>query len=371
VTDDRQQKLNKMVAVTDAVSRFFVWWFGELAGCVPTVVRSFLRRRYAVLALTPSSEHVAFALYHGGVMRGLGRVRLNEVLDHPRALASLLRDVPLRDLEVVFNLPADQVLRRRVTLPLAAQGNLRDVLAFEMDRHTPFKAGEAVFDYRVVSTDAADMRLTVDLAVIPSARVEQAARIAESFGLVLDRIGAIDDPSPGGRYFNFLPQATSNGRPSTGKRLRFGLAALAVVMALVAAYLSLDKKLRTFAAYEAQLAESRAAALEADQMKNRLTDRAVLDRFLVDRRSSIPPATVVLAELTKRLPDDTWLVQLRWQGDTLAVAGFSPTAAGLIAALEGSPLLSEVRFGSPVTADPRSGRERFNISAVVAATLRE
>ena len=54
-------------------------------------------------------------------------------------------------------------------------------------------------------------------------------------------------------------------------------------------------------------------------------------------------------------------------GDKLAIAGFSPAAAALIAGLEQSPLLSEVRFGSPVTADPRVGFERFNISAEVAS----
>src|SRR5262249_10806299 len=150
-------------------------------------------------------------------------------------------------------------------------------------------------------------------------------------------------------------------------RLAIGLAVLAVMLAFIAGYLPLYGKQRTLAAYEAQLAESRRAAQDAEQLKQRLNQRLEHDRFLVDRRASLPDATVLLAEVTDRLPDDTWLIQLRWQGDKLAIAGFSPTAAALIAGLEDSPLLSEVRFGSPVTADPRMGIERFNISAAVAA----
>ena len=75
----------------------------------------------------------------------------------------------------------------------------------------------------------------------------------------------------------------------------------------------------------------------------------------------------MLADVTERLPDGTWLVQLRWQGDKLVMAGYSPSATPLIAELEDSLYLSEVRFGSPVTPDPRIGRERFNITAAVAA----
>jgi general secretion pathway protein L len=357
-----------MIAVTDTISRFFNWWFGELANCVPARVRALFRRRSAILALTPSEEDVKFTLVRGGGIRDLGRIRLDATLDPRRSLAPLVRGVPLRDVDIVFNLPADRVLRRRVTLPLATQENLREVLAFEIDRRTPFKAGEVAFDYRLISTDIENKRVNVDLAIVPRDLVERAGSIADSFGLTLDRIGVIGDLSPVGRELNLLPHVDSSGQSTSGNHLLIGVAVLAVILALIASYLPLYGKQRALAAYEAQLAESRAAALEAEQLKKRLAARVERGRFLADRRLSVPVATVLLAELTEGLPDDAWLVQLRWQGDKLAIAGFSPAAAALIAGLEESPLLSEVRFGSPVTADPRVGNERFNILADVAVT---
>ena len=42
----------------------------------------------------------------------------------------------------VFCIPAERVLQRNLTLPVAAEDNLRQVLAFEMDRQTPFKADQ-------------------------------------------------------------------------------------------------------------------------------------------------------------------------------------------------------------------------------------
>jgi general secretion pathway protein L len=357
-----------MTAVTEAISRFFKWWFGELASCVPARMRALFRRPRSVLALTPGNEDVRFTLHRDGSVRDLGTIRLDATVDRRRSLTPLLRGIPLRDVDIAFNLPADRVLRRRVALPLAAQENLREVLAFEMDRHTPFKAGEVAFDYRVIGTDLENKKVNIDLAVIPSNLVERAGGIAQSFGLALDRIGVVDDPTSDDDALNLLPHASSNGAPAPRNRLAIGLATLAAVLAFIVGYLPLYGKQRTLSAYEAQLEESRQAAQDADRLKQRLSARLEHGRFLIDRRSSLPAATVLLAEVTDRLPDDTWLIQLRWQGEKLAIAGFSPAAAALIAGLEESPLLSEVRFGSPVTADPRAGKERFNISADVAVT---
>lgn len=357
-----------MIAVTDTISRFFVWWFGELAACVPGRVREFFWRRSAALSLTPGDGDVTAALHRGGSSRVLGRIRFGATLEPRRALAQLMRGISVRSLDVVMNLPADKVLRRNVRLPLAAQENLREVLAFEMDRHTPFKAGEVAFDYRVTGVDTENKRLSVDLAVAPRELLEQASDVASSFGLTLDRISVTGEESQGGRSFNFLPRGGPTRHSAALQRLLIALVVLASVLAVIVAYLPLHTKQRALAAYETQLVDARAAALDAEQLKERLAARLEHGRFLIDRRLSTPAATALLAEVTDLLPDDTWLVQLRWQGEKLVLSGFSPAAAALIAGLEESPLLSDVRFGSPVTADPRVGHERFNISINVVTT---
>jgi general secretion pathway protein L len=358
-----------MIAPIDRISRFFAWWFGELTACVPARVRAFFGRPTAALVIAPADGDVTFALHRGGRSRDLGCVRLGPVPERRRALAQLMRGTSLQDADVVVSLPANRVPRRSVTLPLAAQENLREVLAFEMDKHTPFKAGEVAFDYRVIDTDADSKRLTVDLAVVPQDLVEQATSLAGSFGLTLDRIGIAGEESPVGPPFNFLSRDTPAGPSAPAQRLLIALTLLAALMAMVAAYLPLYAKERILAAQQTQLAEARAAAFDADTLKSRLAARLEHGRFLIDRRLSTPAATKLLAEVSDRLPNDTWLWEVQWHGKQLTLSGFSPAAATLIKDLEGSPLLSEVRFDSPVMADPRAKRERFNISADVAVTL--
>ena len=352
-----------MIPVANTLSRFFAWWFGELAACVPDRLRRLVERKPSALVITPSNDIADVALYRRGEVRPLGQIPLTTQSDSQRALASLLDGTSRRHLDVVVNVPAVNVLRRSVTLPLEANENLREVLAFEMDRHTPFKASEVAYDYRLMATDAATRKLTVDLAVVPRAMLEQAAAIADSLGLAASRIGIAGDEPKRGGSFNFRPYDESGDRPAAPRALLLALTATAAILAVVAWYLPLYFDHRALAAYEARLGETRTIALQAENLRKRLTAAMDLTRLLVNRRADTPTVTSLLADVTDRLPDDTWLTQLQLQDGKLTLKGISPSAAALIAPLEASPLLTEVRFGSPVTPDPQIGGESFDILA--------
>jgi general secretion pathway protein L len=357
-----------MALLAELASRFFAWWLGELASCVPRPLRGALRRRRAILAIVLGEDEACFSLRKGESRRELGSVllRLSSSGDIRRAFASVVRGVSLRGVGIVVELPAERVLRRVVDLPLAAAENLREVLSFEMDRHTPFRAQEVAFDFRVLGADSAAKRMAVDLAVAPLALVQQAAAVLASFGLAADRIaiaGQAGDPTT----LNLLLPTAHAEAGSFGRKLSLALGATAVALAIAAACLPLYQEKQLLAAYEAQLAETRAASAEADKLKRQVAAALERARFLVDRRLSTPTAVALLKELTDRLPDDTWLVDLRLEGNRLSLAGFSPSAASLIALLDASPMISETRFESPVIADPRVGRERFSLAAVIAA----
>jgi general secretion pathway protein L len=352
-----------MVPIANTVSRLLAWWLGELAACVPGRARALITRTPAALVITPGDDVADVALYRRRQLRQLGQIPLAPQNAPRRALSSLLDRASLRNLDIVVNVPADKVLRRIVVLPLEAAENLREVLAFEMDRHTPFKASDVAYDYRLMSTDTAARKLTVDLAVVPRPMLEQVASVADSLGVAANRIGiAGDEPTIDGS-FNFRPYEESGDRPEASRALLFALTATAVVLAVIAWYLPLYFDDRLLSAYQMRLEQTRTTALQAEELKKRLTAAMGLNRFLVDRRAATPTVTSLLADVTDRLPDDTWLTQLQLQDGKLTLKGVSPSAAALIAPLEASPLLTEVRFGSPVTPDPRIGGESFDILA--------
>lgn len=353
-----------MITVALAVSRFFTWWSGELAACVPDRLRGLLRYKSSLLVMTIGNEAAQVALRSGGRVRQLGRIPLAAA--SRSALTDLIGGAPPRSLEVVVNVPRDKVLRRSVTLPMEAAENLREVLAFQMDRHTPFKSSEVAYDYRVTATDNAAKKITVDLAILLRTTLDEANSIAGSFGLPAHRVGIADEELEPGTPFNFRPHEDPVILPAARRRVVLALTTATALLALVAWYLPLYFDHRALAIYEARLEETRAAALQAESLKKRLEAAVGLSRTLVDRRAATPTLTSLIADITDRLPDGTWLTQLQVHAGTLTLTGLSTSAAPLIARLEASPLLAQVRFSSPVTPDQSVGAERFNIVAQIA-----
>ena len=76
---------------------------------------------------------------------------------------------------------------------------------------------------------------------------------------------------------------------------------------------------------------------------------------------------VLWAELTRLIPDDTWLEQLSRRGDRLHVVGYSENASSLIELFESSDLVEDVRFDAPVTVDSDKARQRFTIAATLVS----
>ena len=64
----------------------------------------------------------------------------------------------------------------------------------------------------------------------------------------------------------------------------------------------------------------------------------------------------VVDEITRLLPDDTWLLELEVRGDEVQMRGETPNAAQLVGLLEASKRLHNARFRSPVIQVAVAGR---------------
>ena len=87
-----------------------------------------------------------------------------------------------------------------------------------------------------------------------------------------------------------------------------------------------------------------------------------IDRRLRLRKLQTAPRVVVLDELTRRLPDETWLASLQIDGHDVRLTGYAPVAASLIGLLDASEYFGTPSFQSPVTQDARSGKQRFSLA---------
>jgi len=85
--------------------------------------------------------------------------------------------------------------------------------------------------------------------------------------------------------------------------------------------------------------------------------------FFATRRAELPTTIRLMDEITRVIPDDTWLVRLEVRGSKLRIQGESEGASSLLALLEASDLIENATFSSPVTKNPRTSNDRFAIEA--------
>lgn len=262
-------------------------------------------------------------------------------------------------------LPAAQVLRRTLVLPAAAEPRLREVLAFELDRQTPFSADQVSFHGRVLSRDAATQQLSVELLVLPRTRLD--AEVL-ALGTLADDLAGVDVVDADGRRLevNLLPESRREHRHDPVRRLNAALAAVAAAALLATLLMTLANRREVRDDFRAQVEAATVEARQARQLRNQLQLSAQAANFLAATRASRPTMLEVLDDLTRRMPDDTSLDKLSINDDNLVMVGQSLAAPALVALLQESPLLVEPALSGAVQADPRTGRDRFTMAARIA-----
>lgn len=363
---------NLPTSIAKGVSRFFRWWGGEMAAFLPAVLRGRLEGGGQRLIVEISDERARFDFENGRDTRPLGEVTISsaDLAGRPDSgqrdsISRIVRGARARFAEVVLKMPRDKVLRRLVDLPAAAAENLREVLGFEMDRHTPFKADEVYFDYRLEGSDPERKRIKVDLVVVPRAVADQVVQLATSWGLAPDRLAVGGGPEEAARPFNLLPAGAARVRTGLGRHLVLALLVVALLLSAAALYLPLERERKLLAATKTELARVKGDAIAADNLKSQIEEILQRGSFVVERKRGEHSPIELLDELTQLVPDHTWVLKFGYRGERLTLSGYSAKPSSLIGLFEESAMLTGVRFSAPVTMDQKIGLERFNLEATV------
>jgi general secretion pathway protein L len=349
---------NILALLRSSVVAFLGWWLGELRGLMPRRLRQQGRRERRGPVLIFGRQKSVVLQRAGESERVLGSVE-TDAPDHDQRLSQLLKQVKRRRSPVTVRLSDELGLRKILDLPLAAKDDLDQMLRFEMDRLTPFRADEVYFAHRVLGSDARNRRLSVEVQLAPKRELERALESARSFGVIPPRV-ELAAGAEGGGTLNLLPGEPVHGRRES--RLRRVLALVALLLAVTAVAIPLQRQRATVAKLQANVAAARAEAEESLAMRDRLEQLTRSAQFLAGDKSRQPMVVRVLDELTRLVPDQAYITQFDLHDQTVEVQGFAATASDLIAVLEQSPLFKAPEFRSPVTQDRRSGAERFHVS---------
>jgi general secretion pathway protein L len=345
---------------------FLAWWIEQLAGLLPARLLSSAALPADALVVVPidgtrpavgTPPIVELSRRRNGKSASLGRFALDEA-----GLAGARRAAgPGAFGAVVLQLGPGHLLEKHLTLPLAAERGLDQVLGFEMERETPFSAEEVFWAAAVVARDSTHGRLLVRLSLVPRAALSAVTEALSTLGLSPSLLAAASAGSAGLRVIPLGGAAHRHGGWQVrALPLLAGACAALALLALALPFLRQELALRSV---ETRIVELQPAVDEVQALRRRLVGGGD-DGIAAERAQMVDPLQV-LAAATDALPDDAYLVDLALKDAKLSLNGQAASAAPLLAALAAHPAFKDPRFGAPVTTVLGDTAQVFSILADV------
>ena len=348
--------------------RFWRWWSSELMALVPERFTAGAGR----VPVVAFENGFVVLLEPAGADGASDRVEIAG-LDAAQAAAkvrALVERVGETRGRIRVALAPHEALLRRVTMPAATEENLASVLGFEMDRLTPFRADEVYFDHRIVGRDTAAGVLTVLLAVARRDLVEARISGARALGLAVHGVAVREDGGRTAPSLDVLPR-TERGEPEKPRErlAKQGLVAAAVLLFLAALMVPVLAKRAEVYAITPALEKASKEAQATDALIREL-ERLVADHnFLLQRRHAVYPTLAYIEEVSRLMPDNTWLqlfeIKQAGKAREVLISGETVSSSRLIEIIEQSRLLQNASPRGAASRGTQPGTERFVIAAEI------
>jgi len=341
--------------------QFWQWWTAELLSFLPPRWREALAVEHACLLLTRGAAGLDVQVERAGTCSQLLQLE-DEQREDWRDLLSRGLDENLRGLPQVLGLPAARLLRRSLSLPAAALENLDAVLGFELDRQTPFKPEQVYFASRVLKQDPGSKQVQVELLVVPRPVLDEAIAALGPLSGTLTGVDVLD--ARGRRVgVNLLPAERRASQPRTQPLIQAGLLLASIVLVFFGLGQIVDNRIAAVESIQAESEAQRERAREVSALRSQLEDSAAAANFLAVQKQTQASMVLLLDELTRRLPDDTFLTRLSVSGNQVSLSGYSAQALKLVGELQKSELLKDAALNGGVQQEPRVSRDMFTINA--------
>lgn len=268
-------------------------------------------------------------------------------------------------LQVDLLLPEKRVLRKMLSLPTEVADNLQEVLGYQIARLTPFSADKLY--YTATSADTSGPMLEVELLAVPRAYadplIEQIERVS---GFNVSRLSVAGNPQA-----NLFGSARGANRWWLRLNHNSWLLIGVTLALLAAAVTPILKERHLVIERKAAITQLQASVQGLAAVKESLEHDLDGLNQMVNRRVSLPSSNRVISEVTRLMPDTTYLTALNIQKDLLTLNGIGKDAVDLIPLINSSPLFDGARFGSPVSRSAGTGLDQFVITATLVTRAQE
>ncbi len=368
MTQAKTSQPSSIAATGTGALQLWRWWSGELTAMLPAPIASWIDGDTVATSVTVD-EHAVTILNAGtgATKSSPQRVPLDTITNSAvlRTLIAAGRD------RVRLVLSADQALVKTITLPLATEENLREVIGFELDRHTPFTPDQAYYDVQVVKRDPQQEQIVVSLAVASKPEVTALVETLRRAGLSCAAVSVNDAATGNATSFDLQPAGDKPARRlSRAHQINLGLLGLVAALTFAAIILPIWQKREAVKSLLPQAGKSGAEFLVSERVYTEYTKLIAEYNFLATRKHAVYSALAVLEELARTFPETTWVqkldIKVNGKVREVSILGEAQSASKVIENLEQSPL-SLFQNSKQLTQTFRMtpSTERFHVSAEI------
>jgi general secretion pathway protein L len=148
--------------------------------------------------------------------------------------------------------------------------------------------------------------------------------------------------------------------------INLGLAAVALIAVLFGLAHALENRRAALRELQATVESRRNDARLASALGAQLKQAIEGAGFLARARAAKPPMLALLADISHRLPNSTWIERFSQSDKQVFLTGTSTEATALVQRLQGSSLLRTPALSGSVQPDAATGRDRFTLTAELA-----
>jgi general secretion pathway protein L len=265
----------------------------------------------------------------------------------------------LRGSRIELVLRPSRFLFRPLELPKRASEYLEGIVRSQIDRLTPWTASEAVYSW-TPPIDAPNDRIRLTIAATARAMIAPYLRAIAGLNaasIALTTVYPKQDAKAS--QIKFLEQRTRS--VAAVRHIRLILTTIFLLSGLLAA-----------ASIGVNAIASGNLSAERQELLQKISARKAAMRNLIEgsalnslekRKHATPSSVFVLEALSALLPDNTYVTELRIDGEKLQIVGVTTDAPSLIKLIEQSPHFAQATFFAPTTRSPGTTGERFHIES--------
>jgi general secretion pathway protein L len=257
-------------------------------------------------------------------------------------------------------LGSTRLLFRPLELPKRATEFLDAIIRSQIDRLTPWTAGESIYGWTAPEAMPGER---IKLTVVATSKTIVTPYLNALAGLgVRSTVVSTLQPNASSDNRIKLFEQRDHAALNTGliRQVLIGVLLLTGVTAAMATGLS------TFVGGN--------LAAEQQELSRKISQRRSLlragqdaaggpERMLENRKRETPASVIVLEEISRLLPDHTYVTEMRIEGDKLQLVGITQDAPSLISLIEQSAHFTRATFFAPTTRATNDPGERFHIEA--------